>query len=510
MAFLLISMLLILQHLDVNAVYGKSSEKDNANNLVINDPELKAEIVVSGLDFPTSMAFIAKDDFLILEKDTGLVKRVIEGKVTEPLLALDVSSKDERGLLGIAVGEKKALDNNDAISQDVFLSYITCVTKENCDFRVDKYNLDIQNNRLVNPQELLSIKSFPDPAHQGGIIDIGPDNNLYVTVGNFQSTIPSEVYKTLAQNYEDGGMPDGRGGILRISPEGNAVDGGILGEEYPLNLYYAYGIRNSFGLDFDPVSGYLWDTENGPDYGDEINLVEAGFNSGSTKLFGIIAPDSNNDLESIAQIENQNSLLTFNGKGKYSDPKFTWESTIAPTALQFLNSDRLGKQYQNDLFIGTADAGKIYHFDLNDNRNELFLEGLLQDKIAAKNEEEAITFGEGFGVITDIEASPYDGYLYVVSPAGDASGTVYKISPTNDNVGDERSFQTFQESNDNVGDERSFQTFQESNDNVGDERFFQTFQESNDNVGDERNNIASKEVDNDSKLTLDELFDFHR
>ena len=44
--------------------------------------------------------------------------------------------------------------------------------------------------------------------------------------------------------------------------------------------YYAYGIRNSFGMDFDPVTGNLWDTENGPSYGDEINLVEPGFNSG--------------------------------------------------------------------------------------------------------------------------------------------------------------------------------------------------------------------------------------
>ena len=56
---------------------------------------------------------------------------------------------------------------------------------------------------------------------------------------------------------------------------------GILGNTYPLNLYYAYGIRNSFGMDFDPVTGKLWDTENGPDYGDEINLVEPGFNSGT-------------------------------------------------------------------------------------------------------------------------------------------------------------------------------------------------------------------------------------
>ena len=53
-----------------------------------------------------------------------------------------------------------------------------------------------------------------------------------------------------------------------------------MGKKYPLNLYYAYGIRNGYGLDFDPVSGKLWDTENGAEYGDEINFVNPGFDRG--------------------------------------------------------------------------------------------------------------------------------------------------------------------------------------------------------------------------------------
>ena len=68
---------------------------------------------------------------------------------------------------------------------------------------------------------------------------------------------------------------DGRAGILRITQDGKPVLSGnaegILGNEYPLNLYYAYGVKNSFGIDFDPVTDKLWLTENGPKYGDEIN-----------------------------------------------------------------------------------------------------------------------------------------------------------------------------------------------------------------------------------------------
>src|SRR5215217_8832036 len=80
--------------------------------------------------------------------------------------------------------------------------------------------------------------------------------------------------------------PDGRGGILRVTEDGQQPLQRILGNGSQLNLYYAYGIRNSFGLDFDPVTGTLWDTENGPSFGDEINLVKPGFNSGWASIQG--------------------------------------------------------------------------------------------------------------------------------------------------------------------------------------------------------------------------------
>ena len=50
--------------------------------------------------------------------------------------------------------------------------------------------------------------------------------------------------------------------------------------------YYAYGIRNSFGIDFDPITGALWDTENGEIGYDEVNLIKPGFNSGMGTSYG--------------------------------------------------------------------------------------------------------------------------------------------------------------------------------------------------------------------------------
>jgi glucose/arabinose dehydrogenase len=199
--------------------------------------------------------------------------------------------------------------------------------------------------------------------------------------------------------------------------------------KFPLNLYYAYGIRNSFGIDFDPVTGKLWDTENGEGYGDEINLVEPGFNSGHPVVQGIWAGDDEKTIEEKKgnlSSEEPNNLEDFGGKGKYSDPEFEWRQTVGPTAIVFLNSDKLGKQYENDMFVGDFHNGNIYHFDLNKNRTGLVLNGPLADKVGdTLRENKEITFGEGFHGITDLKVGP-DGYLYVVSHI---DGKIYRIVP---------------------------------------------------------------------------------
>jgi aldose sugar dehydrogenase len=169
----------------------------------------------------------------------------------------------------------------------------------------------------------------------------------------------------------------------------------------------------------DPVTGKLWDTENSPAYGDEINLVEPGFNSGWVQIQGI--GSNNGEFE-------PNNLVNFDGKGKYSDPKFEWSQTLGPTAIKFLNSDKLGTQYQNDIFVGSIVTGRIYHFNLNEDRTELILTGELEDKVAeireTGEEEEDIVFAEGFAGVSDLEVGPDDGYLYVVSLG---QGKIFRI-----------------------------------------------------------------------------------
>ena len=159
--------------------------------------------------------------------------------------------------MGIDVTE---LRYNDDIFHDVYLSYVECKNESVCENKITKYELDELNNILVNPVELLSIESFPDPPHVGRVLKIGPDGNIYVTVCDFHRTDASTKFETHVQNTVEELAVDGRVGILVITHDGFSInnnDYGIFGDEYPLNLYFAYDIRNSFGIDFDPLTGYL-------------------------------------------------------------------------------------------------------------------------------------------------------------------------------------------------------------------------------------------------------------
>jgi glucose/arabinose dehydrogenase len=392
--------------------------------LSINDPNLKAEVVAQGLRFPTTMAFLGPNDILVLEKNNGTVQRIVDGKMLpQPLLNVNVSNKSERGMLGIAVAK-----HNENRTTYVFLSYTEakvegsdiCPKPTYCIPGHDPlgnrlYRYELVNNKLVNPKLLLDLPAVPGPAHNSGKITIGPDKNVYFTMGDVG-------YKTQTQNFPNGSDSNGTSAIYRITQDGKAVKG-LLSEKEPLDKYYAYGIRNSFGIDFDPVTGKLWDTENGPSFGDEINLVEPGFNSGWRKVQGMW---ETNGFKAGDVTTNPTGLEDFGGKGRYSSPEFVWNNTSGPTGIKFLNSDKLGKQYQNDIFVGDFHGGNIYHFKLNQTRTGLVLGGALDDKIANNAEElTGITFAKGFGAVTDLQVSP-DGYLYVVSYA---QGKIYRIVP---------------------------------------------------------------------------------
>jgi glucose/arabinose dehydrogenase len=371
------------------------------------DSGLTITEVAAGLDTPTTMAFIGPQDFLVLQKNDGRVRRVIAGVLQpNPVLDVAVDSSSERGLLGIA------LHPDFPVSSFVYLYYTESTTGGDSSGsaaanRVYRYTWN--GTALTAPLLILELPVDPGPNHNGGAITFGPDGKLYVVIGDLNRD-------GRLQNFPDGPAPDDTSVILRINPDGSIPsDNPFFAQGGNLAKYFAYGIRNSFGLTFDPVTDELWMTEHGPDAYDEINLVQPGFNSGWETLMG---PDSRNS-------NNASSLVLIPGS-HYADPKFSWLKTVGPTAIVFLDSANLGEQYENDVFVGDINNGNLYRFQPNDTRDGFVLSGGgLTDLVADDNSEvDRNIFATGFAGITDLKVGP-DGFLYVVS-IGD--GKIYVIS----------------------------------------------------------------------------------
>jgi glucose/arabinose dehydrogenase len=355
------------------------------------------------------------------------VKRVTNGEVVGDLLDLNVATKSERGLLGIAVldiSKTKHASNYGPNDKFVFLFVTETENEDDGEILGNRvYRFDFVNDTLINPVLLLDLPYLPGPSHNGGVMKIGPDNNLYIIMGDL-NRLKDPTGDTIASNLQGTALPDGRGGVLRITPDGETVkDGFTLGAGGLLDKYYGYGVRNSFGIGFDNVTGFLWDTENGSHYGDEINIVKAGFNSGWRQVLGLssmYSEFSNKEFD-------KSKLVAFNGNGKYYDPVLTWNDTIAPTTIAFIHSSTLGQKYIDDVLVGGVKNGTILHFDLNQTRTGLQLEGSLSDKVVNKPDElDTAIFGTGFDIITDIKIDPIDGDVYVLA-ANTKNGKIYKV-----------------------------------------------------------------------------------
>lgn len=384
----------------------------------INDPNLSAEAVVTGLSFPTSMAFLDENNILILEKE-GSVRLVSNGVLQDtPVLQIPVNSQNERGLLGVEVVNESTITagtapSSDSLQSTVFL-YFTEEGGADGELRNRVYKYQWNGQSLVNPTLILDLPAGPGTNHQGGKLIIGPDGYLYAIIGELQR-------EGQLQNIQGGPNPDNSGVIFRVNPQDGSAAGDNPFQGDPLNRYFAYGVRNSFGMAFDPITGILWDTENGEESYDEINIVNPGFNSGWKAVMGPI---------SAAGIS-ENDLVQFPGSN-YADPVFSWLESFGITDIEFLNSQELGQRYANNIFVGDITQGNLYFFEVNENRNGLNFNTQshpgLSDLVADTDDESSsIMLGTGFTGITDIETGP-DGFLYVLThdrETGD--GNLYRI-----------------------------------------------------------------------------------
>jgi glucose/arabinose dehydrogenase len=448
------------------------------------DSRLGVRLVTGGLTQPTSMAFIGPNDFLVLEKATGRVKRVVGGAVQSTVLDLDVNNGSERGLLGIA------LHPNFPANPSVYLYWTestvpgdTSVLSETplLGNRVDRFVWNGSTSTLTQANNIVRIRAFQQDAgqpargnHNGGPIAFGLDGKLYVFTGdegrrgNLQNLPcgPTAICPgpIVPDDQFGGPQPDNAhrtGVVLRLNDDGTApadnpffAVGASMGGEVGPNVQkiFSYGHRNSFGLTIDPESGGVWLEENGDDSFSELNRVEPGMNGGWVQIAG--------PAERVAQFKQIET--TFGGRNlqqlrwpptniadtpaealsrlfmlpgaRYSDPEFSWVWEVAPAGIGFVRGRGLGPSFEGDLFMGAATAnlegGYLFHFNITGNRAKVGVDDpRLEDRVAdnlAKHEiteSESLLIGRDFGIATDIETGP-NGNLFVVSLS---NGAVYEI-----------------------------------------------------------------------------------
>ena len=442
---------------------------------VMLDDNLMVSTIVTGLDQPTSMAFIGPNDFFVLEKATGKVQRIVNGALQSTPLDLAVNNASERGLLGIALHPKFAQNGF------VYLYWTESSTGSdtaNVDQipllgnRVDRYVWN--GSTLTFDRNLIKLRSLQQDAgqssrgnHNGGVLRIGPDGKLYIIIGD-------NGRRGFLQNLASGGpVPDDQFGgpepdnahmtgvILRLNDDGSTpadnpfVDAptSLTGDAAAnIKKVFAYGIRNSFGMDFDPLSGALWTQENGDDAFDEINRVPPGFNGGWIQTMGPVSrvdqfrsiemsygagnlqqlrwPPSNTALTPQQALARMYMLPG----AQYVDPEFSWKYALAPSPIGFVRGRGLGPQFEGDLFVGASRTtllnGFLFRFKLTADRQHFsFTDPRLADRVADnidkfdQTESESLLIGRDFGITTDIQTGP-NGNVFVVSLS---NGAVYEI-----------------------------------------------------------------------------------
>jgi glucose/arabinose dehydrogenase len=377
------------------------------------DPNLKVQTWIRGLDNPTGLAYLnGNGDALITQKNDGKVLFARGKSIVGTALDLPVSNASEEGLLGIALSPTFSVD------QHVYLYYTQSDRDGGTPIvnTVKRYTWN--GSTLRFNKNIISLPATPGPNHNGGKMAFGPDGKLYVVSGELNRNEQTSNFRNTAVNPI--------GSILRLNPSGSSVTTNPFysaanagTSKKALNNIYAYGIRNSFGMAFDPASGFLWESENGPTQYDEINRILPGFNGGWERIMG--PSDRNGGVPG--------NLVSLGDRANYNDPKLSWATPVAPTAMEFLETGRLGGEYKNDLFVGDVHGGKLFHFDLTASRKSLVLTGGLADGVADNTtdkrfaEQTPILFGSDFGTVTDIQTGP--GGMFVLSLS---NGALYRIT----------------------------------------------------------------------------------
>lgn len=347
-------------------------------------PGVRIETVLANMNAPIAMAFDPAGRLFYTEKATGNVRLFANSRLQDnPVINFNVDANGEQGLLGLAIDPDFNANHYIYIYYTCKSGSTGCTSKEN---RVVRF---VENNAVgSNPTIIFtSPNSESSTNHNGGNIHFGPDGKLYISIGDDAN----------AANAQDVTTKNGK--MHRINRDGSTpTDNPRFNSQGALPTLYAMGIRNTFDFTFDPVvKGRIFGSENGPNCDDEMNRIEAGGNYGWRA--GYPCDDANPERQF-----NTINPLWFLDRDNCCE---------APTGIIVYTGNQI-PQWKNSLFMATYSPGKLYHYNLNNDRT-------LAD---------STTVISGVKVNMDLETGP-DGALYYMEGGGYAAATLKRIVGTN-------------------------------------------------------------------------------
>jgi len=289
--------------------------------------------VATGLNGPAAFTFGPRRTIWFAERGSGKIK-VFDRSDGSMRLFYDVTGVDgsgERGALGLALHPE--------YPQKPFV-YLYATRTDHGVLVNELLRIRADHGVGVKFRVLFKWAVSTATNHNGGHILFGPDGLLYIVTGENADPANAQQVGNL------------RGKILRIAPDGRIPASNPFGTRI-----YAFGIRNSFGMTFDPVTGSLWETENGPACNDEINWIRRGGNFawGPSESCGSLPSprDTNRD-----------------GPTPRLLPATYFLSTIAITGAAFCHRCGL-PAYAGDLMFGDAKTAQIWHANLTSDRRSI-------------------------------------------------------------------------------------------------------------------------------------------
>ena len=335
-----------------------------------------------GLAHPWAVAFLATDRFLVTERPGRMRVVDAQGRLGPPLAGVpEVAAGGQGGLLDLV------LDSDFAANRSLYFCYAEPGQGGASGTALARAKLAADERSLQDVQVIFRAKPKLVSRLQFGCrIVEARDGTLFLALG--ERFGPKEKAQDLDTDL---------GKVVRLHKDGSVPkDNPLVGRQGALPEIWTWGHRNPEGMTLAP-DGALWETEHGPQGGDEINVLRPGRNYG----WPVITYGENYGGGPIGAGITQHAGM--------EQPLHYWVPSIAPSGMAFLTSDRYGDALKGNLFVGSLKFGYLDRIEL------------AGGKVVREHKEL-----QGVGRVRDVRQGP-DGYLYLLTDEDD--GKLVRVVP---------------------------------------------------------------------------------